>query len=330
MVSALTSRSLPLTNLSKVRAFPSNISEADLGLGPNIIDELRDRLTKVVHIAWAVNFNLGLRSFEQQHIKGLHNLINLSLASRRSSPPPFFFCSSISAAAGTPLPAIVSEGPIPELSHAQNMGYARSKLVAERIVQNAAEKTGMTAKVLRVGQIVGDTVTGQWNTTEAIPLIIQSATTLKALPALDETPSWLPVDIVAQAILDLCDINKNENRKLYTDDPQTVYHVQNSLTFHWTTDLLPALKDAGLEFDVLPQREWVRRLRYGEQDPQKNPAIKLLDFFTEKYDNDKMGRKDLVFESKKTEEASPTLRGGVELIRSGLIKKYVEAWRKVW
>ena len=66
------------------------------------------------------------------------------------------------------------------------MGYARSKLVAERIVQAAAETTGMTAKVFRVGQIVGDTERGIWNTTEAIPLMIQSAKTIGALPALEE------------------------------------------------------------------------------------------------------------------------------------------------
>lgn len=114
-------------------------------------------------------FTLGVRSFEQQHIKGVHNLINLCFSSQRVTPAEFYFCSSISAAAGTPLSATIAEGPIPELSHVQNIGYARSKPVAERIVQAAAEKTGPVAKVLRVGQIVGDTVTGKWNLTEAIP-----------------------------------------------------------------------------------------------------------------------------------------------------------------
>ncbi|PLB48180.1 NRPS-like enzyme [Aspergillus steynii IBT 23096] len=330
VLSTLSARSLPMVNVSKIVALPAQLGREDLGLPPSIIDELRTSLTKVIHAAWAVNFTLGVRSFEQQHIKGVHNLINLCLSSQRSVPAEFYFCSSISAVAGTPLPATIAEGPIPELSHAQNMGYARSKLVAERVVQAAAEKTGLVAKVLRVGQIVGDTVTGKWNTTEAIPLMLQSAVTLKALPELEETPSWLPVDCVADAILDLTGLNPNPEAKAFAHDPKVVYHVQNACTFNWTRDLLPALKAAGLEFEVLPKRQWVQRLREGEQDPQKNPTVKLLDFFTEKYDNDNPGRAGLVFSMEKSEAASPALKGGVELIDSGLIKRFVDAWRSEW
>ncbi|KAL2794351.1 hypothetical protein BJX66DRAFT_351276 [Aspergillus keveii] len=334
VLSNLVSRSLPMINVSKIVALPSQLGSEDLGLPPSVISELRTSLTKVIHSAWAVNFTLGVKSFEAQHIKAVQNLINLCLSSERTSPAQFYFCSSISVAAGTPLPATIAEAPIPELAHAQNMGYARSKLVAERIVQAAAEKTGMVAKVLRVGQIVGDTVHGKWNTTEAIPLMLQTAHTLKALPALDETPSWLPVDIVADAVLDLAGLNENcassVTLKGFSYDPQTVYHVQNARTFRWTEDLLPALKSAGLDFEVLPKREWVQRLRDGDQDPKKNPAVKLLDFFAEKYDNDNMGRAGLVLEMRKSEAASRALNGGVELIESGLIKKFVDAWRSEW
>ncbi|KAL4800546.1 hypothetical protein BDV19DRAFT_398068 [Aspergillus venezuelensis] len=335
ILSNLASRSLPMVNVSKIIALPSQLGSEDLGLPSSILSELRATLTKVIHSAWAVNFTLGVRSFEAQHIRGLHNLVNLCLSSKRPLPAELYFCSSISAAAGSPLPATIAETPIPEFAHAQGMGYARSKLVAERIVQAAAEKTGIVAKVLRVGQIVGDTVQGKWNTTEAIPLMLQTAQTLKALPALDETPSWLPVDIVADAVLDLAGLNDttvsgSPTLRQFSHDPRTIYHVQNPRTFRWTEDLLPALKEAGLDFETLPKREWVRRLREGEHDPKKNPAIKLLDFFAEKYDNDNPGRSGLVFEMEKSEAASPALRGGVELIESGLIRKFVEAWRREW
>ncbi|OGM46491.1 hypothetical protein ABOM_004584 [Aspergillus bombycis] len=309
---------------------PFDPRERDLGLPSTILDELRNSLTHVIHSAWAVNFTLGVRSFEQQHIRGIRNLINLCLSSRRSSPAEFYFCSSISAAAATPLPAKIAEGPIPELAHAQNMGYARSKLVAERIVHAAALTTGMVAKILRIGQIVGDTATGYWNPTEAIPLMLQTAKTLGALPALDETPAWLPVDVVARSILELSGIVSNDTAKALAHDPSVVYHVQNSRTFRWTEDLLPALQQAGLKFDILPKREWVQRLRESEQDPQKNPTIKLLGFFAEKYDNDAPGRSGLSFAMERTESASPSLDSGVELIDSGLIKRFVDAWAPRW
>ncbi|CRG85128.1 L-aminoadipate-semialdehyde dehydrogenase [Talaromyces islandicus] len=330
VLSSLSSRSLPIVNAYKIVAFPSTLGRDDLGLPPTIIDELRDSLTHIIHAAWAVNFTLGVRSFEKQHIKGVQNLINICLSTRRPSPAEFYFCSSISAAAGTPLPANIAEGPIPELAHAQSMGYARSKLVAERIVHTAAKATGMVAKVLRIGQIVGDTVTGYWNPTEAIPLMLQTAKTLGALPALDETPSWLPVDVVANAVLELSGIFPNDGSKSFAHNPDVVYHVQNSRTFRWTEDLLPALQRSGLKFEILPKREWVQRLRESEQDPQKNPTIKLLDFFADKYDNDSPGRSGLSFAMEKTESGSPSLKGGVELIDSGLVKKFVDVWTTRW
>jgi thioester reductase-like protein len=173
-------------DLSRVSFLPSDLSQADLGLDQDTMEKILRSLTVVVHSAWAVNFNLGVRSFESQHIRGARNLIDLCLRTNTVHPARFYFCSSISAAAGTPLPATIDECHIEDLSHAQNMGYARSKLVTEHIIKAAGEATGMTASVLRIGQIVGDSHHGVWNTTEAIPLMIQSVRTLGALPTIDE------------------------------------------------------------------------------------------------------------------------------------------------
>jgi hypothetical protein len=137
--------------------------------------------------------------------------------------------------------------------------------------------------------------------------------------------------VVARAVVDLLNINpgkEDSSTDLY--DPSVVYHLQNPKLFHWTRDLLPALRDAGLEFEILGQREWVQRLRQSDPDPKKNPTRKLVDFFAEKYDNDKMGRKGLVFVTELTENASETLRGGFDIIGTGLIKKMAQQWLKTW
>lgn len=189
VISTLEAKGIPplqKEELSRVTIVPADLSQESLGLDAETTEKLSRRLTVVIHSAWAVNFNLGVRSFESQHIRGAYNLINLCLRAQTRRPARFYFCSSISAAAGTPLPATIEECHIKDLSHAQDMGYARSKLVTEHIVQAAAEKTGMVASVLRIGQIVGDTGNGLWNTTEAIPLMLQTAKTLGALPALEE------------------------------------------------------------------------------------------------------------------------------------------------
>lgn len=139
---------------------------------------------------------------------------------------------------------------------------------------------------------------------------------------------------MAQTVLDLAKINNDHDLQpsaiLDLKDSKIVYHIQNPRTFHWTEDLLPSLKEAGLKFDIIGQREWVQRLRDSDPDPEKNPTRKLLEFFAGKYDNDKMGRKGLVFVTEKTEMASETLKGGFDVIGSGLVGKMVKQWRESW
>lgn len=96
--------------------------------------------------------------------------------------------------------------------------------------------------------------------------------------------------------------------------------MQNTYLFHWTHELLPALRAAGLDFEAVPQRERVRGLCEGEQDPKKNPTIKLLDLFAEKCDNDKPGRVGLGFMTEKSGERSEAVRKGYNIVGSGLMR----------
>ncbi|KAI1408863.1 L-aminoadipate-semialdehyde dehydrogenase [Hypoxylon sp. FL1857] len=330
VISSLKSRNIfhPAVT-EKAVCLPGDFSQESLGLDASILDTLRSTLTTVIHSAWMVNFNVSLASFERSHIAGVHHMIRLCLSVPFAEPARLFFVSSISAAAGTPIPATIREAHIEDLRHAQNMGYARSKLVTEHIIRAASKTTGMRARVLRTGQLMGDAQNGLWNPTEAIPLMIQSATTIGALPMLDETPSWLPVDKCASAILELSGLNPS-SKAIPSENNEEVYHVLNPTLFSWGDDLLPALKAAGLEFEVVPQREWVRRLRESEQDPKKNPSIKLLEFFTEKYDNDAAGRSGLVFETCAAAKYSETIAHGFDIIGSGILQKCLDKWRLTW
>jgi thioester reductase-like protein len=348
--SSLASRQLLSSEFAaKVTCLPSDLSLENLGLDEKTLQKLRSSLTSIIHSAWAVNFNLDVRSFERSNIAGAYHLLKLGLSVSLSSPAKFFFISSVSAAAGAPLPAVIEECFVENFDQAQNMGYARSKLVTEHIVRTASLATNMHARVIRCGQLMGDSHNGIWNPTEAIPLMIQSAVTIGALPTIDEvcscqlpglqptdetnslqTPSWLPVDKCASAILELSGISAQQDSSIPPVGASTVYHVQNPTLFSWTNDLLPALLKAGLQFESVPLRAWIQRLRNGEQDPMKNPTVKLLEFFAEKYDHDGMGRNGLVFSTLRTSQASPTVRSGFDVIGSDVLVKCLEYWRLRW
>jgi len=80
-----------------------------------ILKELNNRLTIVIHNAWALQ-RLGIRSFKSHYIKGTFNPLNLYLSVETTNPARLFFCSSILAVAGTPLPATILETHIEAIS----------------------------------------------------------------------------------------------------------------------------------------------------------------------------------------------------------------------
>lgn len=281
----------------KIVALQADLSNpVRLGLDESTYERLLQSVTAVIHCAWAVNFNWTLESFEESCIAGTRNLLDLCLRVKQPHPARFSFCSSVSSVARTPgnwIPEALPES----LSYAQGMGYAQSKLVTEHIVDCASRQTGMTARVLRVGQVVADTVHGIWNSTEAISMILQTAETIKTLPQLDDILSWTPVDVMATSIIDL-------SLALVASD---IMNVTNPTLDHWTRSLLPLLREAGLDFEEVPGREWLRRLRNSNPDPSVNPPIKLIEFFTNKYDNENPSRV-LLYDTKKAQAGAPVLR----------------------
>lgn len=299
----------------KIVALPADLSnDVRLGLDEAVYEELISSITAVAHCAWSVNFNWALESFEKPCIAATRNLIDLCLETRGPRPAKFSFCSSVSTVARTP-GAWVPEALPESLTHAQSMGYAQSKLVTEHIVNRACHETNMSSRVLRVGQIIADSEHGIWNASEAIPMIFQTAETVKALPLLDDVLSWTPVDVIASSVIEAT----------FSSTEAEILNITNPNLKHWTRDLLPLLDRAGLTFDAVSKREWLGRLR-SNLDPALNSPIKLLEFFASKYDNDLPARV-LLFETKNSQSAAPSLRNAAGLTQD-FVTRFIRYFRR--
>lgn len=328
-------------------ALNSALDQPNLGLQDTLIRAMQAAVTQIIHAAWPVNFNLPLTQFES-HIRGLHNLIQFSLSVRRPEPATVMFCSSISTALGSSSTTI-PESPMP-LDSAY-MGYGRSKLIGEHII-SAAHKAGARAYSLRIGQVSGHSKKGLWNDTEALPLLIRSALTLHALPDLDQTCSWLPVDKLASTIVDLAKarsvpspppspsidtktdkvatISYTAVRK--TDD--TIYNICNSREFTWSA-LLSTLSRNGFQFETVPFTRWLQMLRESEARGEEhvNPAVKLIGHYEAMYGGKaecvQLGPKTFVTE--KAERDSVTLRNGrLRMAEDGILSCYARDWLRRW
>ncbi|UKZ96440.1 putative NRPS-like protein biosynthetic cluster [Trichoderma asperellum] len=306
---------LSLASRRKIIVLPSNLAEPDLGLSKSAYEAVTENLTAVIHCAWSVNFNMHLSSFEKGNIAGVSHLI--SLCQSAQPPATMNFCSSVSTCSQATVVPVPER--VPDFSWAQNMGYAQSKSVAEHICAKAASQ-GVTTRVLRIGQIIGDTEHGVWNSQEAVPMMMQTAVTIGALPRLQETPSWLPVDVVADVVTD---ISLSGAGSIFAN-------VTNPQVFSWNDDLLPALRRCGLVFDEVEPKEWIKRLRTSNLDPVANPPIKLLDFFASKYDRDSFSPSNR-FATEVARSFSPAL-ATVPSLLEGHVAKFVsylneKAWK---
>ncbi|GME40067.1 putative nrps-like enzyme protein [Neofusicoccum parvum] len=278
------SAGLSQAHKEKIVALPSDLSQEHFALPPATYDEMAATATAVIHNAWAVNFNLGLASFEPHCIRGTHHLLALCLRSPLAPPPAFTFISTVGAVACSPTSPIREA--LQPLAAAGPMGYSTSKWIAEQMCATAAA-AGLATRIVRIGQIVGDAAHGVWNAKEAVPLTVLAALTVGALP-LRRGPadacSWLPVDVTAAAVVELA-VREERVVERGHAPPRTaaVYHVCHPRSISWNADFLPALRAAGLAFEAVDGREWVCRLEAGPADPETNPPVKLLNHFRDMY-----------------------------------------------
>ncbi|KAJ5179953.1 hypothetical protein N7492_003163 [Penicillium capsulatum] len=322
---------ITLEQAMKIVALNSDLEDPTFGLGQgDLFHQMQESVTQIIHAAWPVNFNLPLRQFEE-HIRGLHNLIQFSLTVHRPEPAVMMFCSSVSTALASQSSSIHEE---PLHLDGAYMGYGRSKLIGEHIV-SAARRSGAKAYSLRIGQVSGHSKKGLWNDTEALPLMIRSAMTLDALPDLQETCSWLPVDKLASTIVELtrsCAAPTRPSSPIdaeYVDD--SIYNVCNSRAFSWSA-LLSSLARNGFQFKTVPFDEWMRLLRESEARGEEavNPAVKLVGYYEEMYGpGSVLGHK--TFLTDKSERDSVTLRNGrLRIIEDGILNCYVRDWMARW
>ncbi|KIW77574.1 hypothetical protein Z517_10020 [Fonsecaea pedrosoi CBS 271.37] len=314
----------------KVKIIQSEAGKSWLDTDGATKEALLSSLTLIIHAAWPVNFHLPLASF-RPHLRELQGLIQLSLDVRLSQPARVMFCSSMGVALSTRGQKRIAEEPIMDFRQGMSNGYTQSKVVAEYVVQRAIEDFGALACNLRIGQIVGDTKHGIWNEHEAIPLMIRSALSIGTLPALDMKCSWIPVDTLARAIIEIATITNGQH------PPRVVYNMCSRHNFSWTEDLLPALADAGLKFETVPFAEWIAGLKsYSstqglEAASLHCPAIKLIDFWERSYGGkERQHDGGLQFDTRQAQAVSRSMATAPDVVQSGLVKIMLDSWMQNW
>ncbi|KAK7186799.1 thioester reductase domain-containing protein [Paraphaeosphaeria sporulosa] len=300
----------------RVEFFKADLSRKRLDLEDSVYERLLATVTHVVHNQWPVNFNWPLSSFEP-YVRGTRHLVDLCIASAHNAH--MTFVSSVSAVGAWSGSGPVPENSFPELNVASNLGYGQSKLTTEVLLQKAAQISGVRSACCRVGIVAGPVQQrlGLWNKHEYIPSIIISSAHLGVFPATfpsRDHVDWLPVDKVSRILFEVM-VSTSETLNSPESGTQ-VYHIVNPRTVRWSSDFANdalALYPQGTHVRPVMFDEWVRALndstseidRDGTLQLDRNPAVRLLDFYSAASRPDQEPRS---FITRRAEKASKTLQ----------------------
>ncbi|KAH8199405.1 hypothetical protein TruAng_006449 [Truncatella angustata] len=266
-------------DFDKCEFLQADMSKPYLGLTVEDYDSILSTADRVIHNQWPVNFNMSTASFEP-HVRGVRHLVDFSTQAVKRVP--IVFISSIGTLERWGKESAVPEERIPDLNLSMG-GYGRSKQVASLILDEAATTSGIPVAIIRVGQIAGPRQEkGAWNRQEWLPSLIASSLYLGMLPATLANMNaidWVPIEDVAHIILEITGVGS----RVPIEDLSGYFHCVNPDVTTWET-LVPAIKEFYGErlekivsFDV-----WLNALQKSQgaiEDPNENPAIKLLDMY---------------------------------------------------
>lgn len=313
-----------------------------LGLEGSVYDDLCSRVDLIIHAAWPVNFNFALLAF-RPHLAGLVNLMALAAATvawHHGHPCRFFLVSSIAAVSR------YQSGQIPEqvltdFDISAPLGYGRSKLLAELLVNATAQKLGesVLTTIVRVGQVAGAVRSpGLWNSHEWFPSMVLSSLHFGQVPdslgPYYDNVDFLPVDVLGSILVEIA-TNTQENEIDKRRSGAIVYNLRNPHPTPWR-ELLNAVANAPEgRLRIVSPAVWLDTLRASIQEPEtsdeskaNNPAVKLSDFFEKLWMTDtgsSGGAPQHLMTIERALEASPTLRS---LSPVGLewMQKWVQEW----
>ncbi|KAL7270283.1 putative NRPS-like protein biosynthetic cluster [Rhizina undulata] len=313
---------IPEESWSKITLLPATLSAPHLGLSATDYTSIVSSVTHVIHNAWPMDFNRSLASFEP-HFVALANLITLCISTPHPTPTRLLFTSSI-AVVGR-YPSLHPNRTIPEESMldpavTDHFGYPEAKWVCEQILEAAAGRHGkLEASIIRIGQLTGSEAgNGYWSTSEHFPSIVRSSQTIGALPQVEGTFSWLPVDRASRAIIDFA----------FSPQLSLHYHLENPIRQSWSQLLLLLAKELKLPQKLMPFQGWLEKVKErGEEE--KNPAGKLVKFLEEEFIG--MASGIVALDTTRSRRVSRTLRGTRDVGREGVGNSlwFLSIWSRI-
>lgn len=327
----------PPPSAKQMNYLQGDLSQPLFNLREKIYNHLVSTVTEVIHCQWPVTFNLPLALFEPQ-IAGITNLIRLAYDSPQNTR--IIFLSSIATIQGWDQGTPVPEEPLSSLAFAQG-GYGQSKMLASKLLDQAAALSGVPSAVCRVGQIagpVGKIGHAAWPERDWFPTLLRASQIMGVLPASlgrFNDVDWLPVDVLTEALAFLA-LDLDGPAEMDAENEGAAYfHFANPSASSYT-NLVPAivrrLRSSKPVEVVGSLAEWIERLAGwkpgADGDKESNESIMagamaLLEFYQGLASN--LDQPNVMLDTAATVKRIPMLKGV-----GAVSAEWMELWLDQW
>jgi thioester reductase-like protein len=224
---------------------------------------LVEQVDAIVHCGAAVNWVYSYAALRAANVCGTTELLRLACRAGAS----FHFVSSLSAcyAQDGPVTADETFDALPLLRRV-HLGYAQTKIVGEALVREARAR-GLAARIYRPALISGHSETGAYNQDDLIATLIRGCVIMGIAPDLDWRLDALPVDTVANSIVEL------------SREDRTTFHLAHPCPRHWRECVL-WMRLYGYDVRLVSYPTWLRRVNVETSANAAHPLRPLRSFFT--------------------------------------------------
>ncbi|MFN8400210.1 MAG: amino acid adenylation domain-containing protein [Anaerolineales bacterium] len=205
----------------RIKPILGDLGEPRLGLTQEVFDQLTHEIDVIYHNGALVNFVYPYQAHKASNVLGTQEV--LRLASRVKLKPVHFVSTlSILYSGDANDGRIIREDVNLDDVGAPFGGYAQSKWVAEKLMQQAGER-GIPYAIYRPGLVSGHSVSGAWNNDNLISSMTRACILLGSVPTLDVMVNIVPVDFVSASIVKLSQDPTNFSKVYHLDNPEALH-----------------------------------------------------------------------------------------------------------
>lgn len=233
---------------NRFSAIQGDLSKPQLGLTDDAFRSLGDGIGIIYHNAAQIGLAMPYRGLRRTNVLGTRELLRLASIGLRKV---FHHVSSLAVFRSSHYerqPAITENFELDKLA-VPPRGYARSKWIAEQLVNEAVQR-GLDACIYRPDLITANSRTGVCNLQDSLSLMFRACVRLGAAPLFPGQIHFTPVDIVSCAIITL---SQNQKTGL-------AFHIRNPTPMSWNRIVNFLLAWRYVE-RAMPYGEWLQLLR---------------------------------------------------------------------